>query len=219
MRERRVNIVFINSAYAAREGYMKKDVPLSYAMRMADLGVARIIEPVSTANVGGKAVKPERNLVEDYIYGVDDIQDDLTKISYIGRGLSENIEKVGLACGYKVWNVSPRNYCIDSLILSRGIILSSDIGGFESSERNQIKAMLFQKSKPFVFRAVDLGRNLNWVRHCFERSVLNLFANEEVFDAYIEVFEDSIENYYIEDTDNYYETWRMIGEGIDQCPA
>jgi hypothetical protein len=212
-----VEIVFEGQGLRAKFGAKPRKVTLEVAEQYERKGWAKIIRSVPIAN-------PAPNL--DEMYGVNKETDRVSFMpedklidliswianSNIPRLYERQAEEIGINLRVEL----PGNLNIGGIVMSKLIVVSSDMSRFTEDEKRRVRVVLFQKRIPYIYRietACD-SSDLKNLRQIIVDAKKIFFADKNLISSYTEDLGDLISDWYVEKGPTGF--WRTINEVLKE---
>jgi hypothetical protein len=202
---KKVEIKITSLEAANKLGAGNKLVPEHLAKEYERKGWAKIINAFPAANPEPTVKEIEEETKKVYMPE----EHMLTKGCYIGN--DKEFEKTFLAegtkFGYKVSTMEPNNFSSGKLVMNGFVVCSSDTAGFEKKQLMDLRAVLFQKRVPFVFRMDDIpdvGPEMakdKYLRQSFILALFTVFKTGEIMDEIVARYGELIQADWLLETD------------------
>lgn len=212
--EEKVFIEYQDQKLVAKYGARPIRVSRDMGNRMASKGWAKIVGGLqANPDLTEKEMEEEEQRKNEVNFHLE-TEKFMEKISWITGGyLNRQLSDTAMKFGFKINICSPGYFSVGQLLLSDLIILDNNLEAFSYANLVDIKAVLFQKRKPYVFRICKRSDEIQWQKQAMMHSRLNIFETEELFNDYLDFCEESLDDRWlvVEKLNNYYvEFWQYV---------
>lgn len=215
-----VDIVFESRELRSKFGVKPRRVTLEVARSYERKGWAKIVSSLPFANpaptlnelYGVTVAREEKEIPKDVVPFMPEekLVDSVRWIS--SARIPKTLIKLAGDAGFDFKLVRSETFSVGILVLSKLIILSSDLSSFSEDKKRHIRALLFQKRIPYIYRIEDsfLDVDLDWSRQAILGAKSVFFASKAVYYTYEEAFGDDLEDYFIEKSTVGF--WRKVND-------
>lgn len=219
-----VEIKITNLDAANRLGAGNKIVPEHLAKEYERRGWARIVNAFPSANPEPTPKDIEEEATPDKKVVMPE-EAMLTKGCYLGSDdvFKERFLEEGNGYGYKVSSMSPEDFSPGKLLLNGFVVYSSNINDFTKKQLTDIRAVLFQKRIPFVFRVdvlPDIGPEMGYdrpLRQSFILALFTSFKDESVMSEAIARYGELIGSDWMVEADaEPGEFWKLLSKQMNK---
>lgn len=215
--DRNVSIVFTSPKFAAEMGTGLHRVRKDVAERYVSKGWARIVAgpPLSNISPEDTEIRPETTIeqAQEEIVPMPEEKVYQRKVAWVGdeqgsKDLRERAEELNI----KLFNVLPFDFSAGAMLKVDRCLVCSNLKKFTRIQRVHIRSALFQKKVPYSFFVCSPIPNdqaeKDWLTQVVSNAHCVVFADDNLFDEYTNVFGDVITDWVI--SPDHYEFWARV---------
>jgi hypothetical protein len=220
MSNKKVEVKIISLQAATSLGAGNKIIPLNLAQEYERRGWAKIVNEFPSANPA-PTEKDFKEVVSDDDLNYMPEEGSLTTGCWIGEDevFEKKFLKAGKNFGFKVSQMSPVNFEVGQVLLYGFVVFSSNVSEFTKKQLTEIKATLFQKRVPFIFRVdyLPTPEYDRWIRQSFILTLFSSFKNDHSMNEAIGRYGELIqEDWFLESDSTPEEFWKLTSVQLEK---
>jgi hypothetical protein len=213
MQPQKCEIVYTDSALAAKYGVKPITVGVGLAEEYEKKGIAKIINKRPNANPSLPPLthEPLRSVMPE-----ETLKNHITWVS--GIYPDTHLRKIGERLGFAMEVQSPTLFSLSRMLQSELILVEYPLKSFSYNQISQLSGVLLQKRIPFMLRIVSVVRDTNLAKFLPYAKII-FFKKSTYLDDTIENYGPTFDNYFVEPKDeDPYVFWKEINRIVNPIP-